>query len=209
MNTIGASMASGFSIDSTDTASWDSSGVTAGIHYFSNVMLDDDIIEGRTYRLRLDISNYTGTGSIGVSNSAGVGGSARRTSDGTTEIDFVSQRTGGSQNKQVDLFGRDTNSATIRLSVREIMPGSSLGFDRLESDQIQKCGVVTSLTNNTVTVDDSGTLPSARDYIMFAKNHAVNTSSLSGYYADVKFKNNSIEKAELFAASSEITESSK
>jgi len=209
MNTIGASMASGFSIDSTDTASWDSSGVTAGIHYFSNVMLDDNIIEGRTYRLRLDISSYAGTGSIGVSNSAGVSSNARRTSDGITEVDFVSQKTGGGQNKQVDLFGRDTNSATIRLSVREITTGSSLGFDRLESDQLQKCGVVTSLTNNTVTVDDSGTLPSARDYIMFAKNHAINTSSLLGYYAETTFKNNSIDKAELFSVNSEITESSK
>jgi hypothetical protein len=44
---------------------------------------------------------------------------------------------------------------------------------------------------------------------MFAKNHVVNTSSLLGYYADVKFENNSKEKAELFSVNSEITESSK
>ena len=44
---------------------------------------------------------------------------------------------------------------------------------------------------------------------MFAKDRTVNTSSLIGYYADVQFKNNSTEKVELFAVSSEITESSK
>jgi len=44
---------------------------------------------------------------------------------------------------------------------------------------------------------------------MFAKNQAINTSSLLGYYADVKFENNSRTKAELFSVGSEISESSK
>ena len=34
-------------------------------------------------------------------------------------------------------------------------------------------------------------------------------NGLSGYYADAKFQNNSKVKAELFAVSSEVTESSK
>ena len=44
---------------------------------------------------------------------------------------------------------------------------------------------------------------------MFAKDKKVNTSSLLGYYADVKFVNNSTTKAELFSVGSEIAESSK
>ena len=47
------------------------------------------------------------------------------------------------------------------------------------------------------------------DYIMFAKNQSINTSSLLGYYADTTFKNNSTDKAELFSVNSEVTESSK
>ena len=47
------------------------------------------------------------------------------------------------------------------------------------------------------------------DFIMFAKNKVVNTPSLTGYYADVKFENDSIEKAELFVVGSEVFESSK
>ena len=55
----------------------------------------------------------------------------------------------------------------------------------------------------------AGALSGSSSYYFFAKNHVVNTSSLVGYFADVKLENNSTEKAELFAVSSEITESSK
>lgn len=47
------------------------------------------------------------------------------------------------------------------------------------------------------------------DFIMFHKDNEKNISSLSGYYAEAQFYNDSPEKAELFAIGSEITESSK
>ena len=46
-------------------------------------------------------------------------------------------------------------------------------------------------------------------FISFAKEKKINTSSLLGYYADVKFVNDSKKKAELFSVGSELTESSK
>jgi hypothetical protein len=46
-------------------------------------------------------------------------------------------------------------------------------------------------------------------FIMFSKNKNANLTSLKGYYANARFENNSKEKAELFAVSSEIVESSK
>jgi hypothetical protein len=60
-----------------------------------------------------------------------------------------------------------------------------------------------------VTINDGGTAPNPKDYIMFVKNQAVNTSSLLGYYADVKFENNAMEKVEMFSVGSEVAESSK
>jgi len=51
--------------------------------------------------------------------------------------------------------------------------------------------------------------PSTNDYISFAKDKQVNSSSLVGYYAEAKFINNSTEKAELFSVGSEVSESSK
>jgi len=86
-------------------------------------------------------------------------------------------------------------------------------------------GLVSIITRTTVPptvtfiVDDTSsispftvpdiTIPTQGQYIMFGKNKAVNTSSLLGYYAKVKFINNSTEYAELFSAGSEISESSK
>ena len=46
-------------------------------------------------------------------------------------------------------------------------------------------------------------------FILFTKNNNINSSSLLGYYADVKFENDSLEKIELFSVGSEITQSSK
>jgi len=51
--------------------------------------------------------------------------------------------------------------------------------------------------------------PAATDFVMFEKNKQVNSSSLIGYYADVKLLNNSTNKIELFSLGSEVTESSK
>ena len=52
-------------------------------------------------------------------------------------------------------------------------------------------------------------IPTMSDYIMFGKDKTVNSSSLIGYYADVKFVNNSDQKVELFSVGSEVVESSK
>jgi len=46
-------------------------------------------------------------------------------------------------------------------------------------------------------------------FVLTAKDSRVNTSGIKGYYAEVKFVNNSSEKAELFAIGSQIQPSSK
>ena len=51
--------------------------------------------------------------------------------------------------------------------------------------------------------------PTSNSFISFSKNKVVNNSDLLGYYAEVKFTNNSNAKAELFAVASEISENSK
>ena len=50
---------------------------------------------------------------------------------------------------------------------------------------------------------------STTDFLMFAKDKRANTTSLVGYYAEVKLVNDSHEKIELFSVNSEIHESSK
>lgn len=53
------------------------------------------------------------------------------------------------------------------------------------------------------------TMPTQNDYIFFSKNNEINMSSLIGYYAEVKFTNDSTEEAELFSVGMDVSESSK
>tara|TARA_R110002020_G_scaffold162597_1_gene348384 strand:- start:626 stop:1018 length:393 start_codon:yes stop_codon:yes gene_type:complete len=92
-------------------------------------------------------------------------------------------------------FDHSTLSNTIRLGT--IVGGSD--YD-------------TPITGNLITVEyDSDTIgaPPPNAFISFVKEKKINTSSLLGYYADVKFVNDSKKKAELFSVGSELTESSK
>lgn len=49
----------------------------------------------------------------------------------------------------------------------------------------------------------------ANSFIFFAKNNAVELSSIAGYYNKVKFDNNSKDKAELFSVACGVERSSK
>tara|TARA_R110002020_G_scaffold6815_7_gene28908 strand:+ start:288 stop:662 length:375 start_codon:yes stop_codon:yes gene_type:complete len=93
------------------------------------------------------------------------------------------------------------------------------GFDKSTISTTKKLGEIvggnsanTPITENLITVNYNDTVvspPPHSAFISFAKEKKVNTSSLLGYYADVKFVNDSTEKIELFSVGSEIIESSK
>ena len=91
--------------------------------------------------------------------------------------------------------------------------GSTNGFNNSNVADTSKFGNIIGIShiNNTITVayDSVVPTPSAGDYISFAKDKQVNTSSLLGYYASVNFVNNSKGKIELFSVGSDISESSK
>jgi len=52
-------------------------------------------------------------------------------------------------------------------------------------------------------------LPTIGSFIMFSKDNKANLSSVLGYYAEVKFVNESPNEAELFAVTADVFESSK
>jgi len=70
-------------------------------------------------------------------------------------------------------------------------------------------GTISGITSDSIIINSPNVVPAANDFIMFRKNENVNNTSLIGYYAEVKLKNESPDKAELFALSAEIAESSK
>ena len=92
---------------------------------------------------------------------------------------------------------------------------NSSTFTGNDIDNIELVGPITNIDiSNTnffiITVDiTTGLNPTPDHFIMFSKDNKANMASILGYYAEVKFMNNSTEKIEMFAVSSEIVESSK
>jgi len=92
------------------------------------------------------------------------------------------------------------------------------GHDVSDKSSIIKLGEVESVDRNNKIVlvkkphdpsNIAGISLTQNDFVMFSKPNSFNTSSIKGYYAKVRLDNNSTEKIELFAVSSEISESSK
>ena len=69
----------------------------------------------------------------------------------------------------------------------------------------------TSFDAYTMTIQTSNLydLPTTNDYIFFSQDNAINLSSLVGYFAETKIRNNSTEFAEMFSLSAGVVESSK
>ena len=85
--------------------------------------------------------------------------------------------------------------------------------DVLHSQAEGELGLVDGLNMATNTITIVPTVPpktiTQGDFVFFEKNRSINTSSLLGYYADVKLENNSSNKIELFSIGSDVSESSK
>ena len=73
------------------------------------------LVVGKQYLATLTISNYSGSGDLGVAGGAGFDSSFRYSANGvyTTYITYTSG--------EVQLFYRNTNQATIRISLREVV----------------------------------------------------------------------------------------
>ena len=91
------------------------------------------------------------------------------------------------------------------------------GYDTAGLSQTIKLGTVEEISNQyrkhmVIISNYTLTTPPVnleQSFVMFSKDNKANLTSLTGYYAKARFENNSKEKAELFAVSSEIVVSSK
>lgn len=89
------------------------------------------------------------------------------------------------------------------------VPTSSLGGYSINSSSIVEIGVVTNITGLVVTVGTQLNNPPNGAFILFSKDNKANLSSALGYFAEVKFGNNSTATSELFSVGMDIFESSK
>lgn len=86
------------------------------------------------------------------------------------------------------------------------------GFNsQLEEGSIFKLGTVLNVASNSLIVllTETNPLPLSTDFIFTSKDDEVNLSSLIGHFAEVKMKNTSTDKAELFRITLGFSESSK
>jgi len=85
--------------------------------------------------------------------------------------------------------------------------------DGKQTGDVQLFGDCVDITSDrkriSVYVDDTTPLPTFGSYFLFSKSSKVNTSGLTGYYAEVKMNNDSTNEIELFAVSSEVVQTSK
>jgi len=92
------------------------------------------------------------------------------------------------------------------------------GFDIASQSNIVTIGPIIAIQKPTYyggvlvltcDMENDVTPPGTSSFILFSKDNTVNCSSLLGYYGSAKFINDSTVKAEMFAASCEINQSSK
>lgn len=73
-------------------------------------------------------------------------------------------------------------------------------------------GTCTNVTQTTIScnISNSTPRPTSSSFICFSKDTRINTSGLTGYYAEVEMRNSEHGKqGEMFAVSSEVVQSSK
>ena len=78
------------------------------------------LVNGKQYLATLTISNYSGSGDLGVAAGAGFDGTFRYSANGTY-YKYISYTSG-----EVQLFYRNTNTATIGISLKEVEEDRSL-----------------------------------------------------------------------------------
>jgi hypothetical protein len=122
----------------------------------------------------------------------------------------MSQNLAFTFNKKINI------SAQVGDNVYAVTPTGSGGFNKASLASCKFVGVITSVQNTDTTKRiivfqdlTSGYIPQSGEFMMFSKNKQVNTSGISGYYAEVEFKNDSKTHAELFSVGSQVSLSSK
>ena len=108
------------------------------------------------------------------------------------------------------------SNINISLQVGDLIYATTVsmngGFGVSDTTQTQLLGPCSDIQGSIITVDPQepgSSTPSGGSFIMFTKDNRANLSGLKGYFAELEFRNNSAEEAELFSVSMDVTESSK
>ena len=92
------------------------------------------------------------------------------------------------------------------------VPVTTSGGFNINSSSVVEIGIISGVNASTKTITVTNNLVASvpnGSFILFSKDNKANLSSILGYYASVKFVNNSTSEAELFSVGMDIFESSK
>tara|TARA_R100001377_G_C3194165_1_gene111868 strand:- start:2555 stop:2926 length:372 start_codon:yes stop_codon:yes gene_type:complete len=116
-------------------------------------------------------------------------------------------------------FSNDINTSaqvgdTAYYCSPDTVAGFSISTSVTNNDKLFEIGLISIIDNSantiTCTTNGSGSAKPVEDsFILFSKDNRVNMASPLGYYAQVKFKNDSTVKGEMFSTACEIFGSSK
>lgn len=92
-----------------------------------------------------------------------------------------------------------------------VQVGDTIYYQTSGTTNITEMGTATAVTDTTISCNIGGlvTRPTSNDFILFSKDSRGNTSSIRGYYAEVKMRNDATTACELYDVGSEVFESSK
>ena len=105
----------------------------------------------------------------------------------------------------------DTITMTFTNDINTSLQIIDIVYHQKNDGTLQTVGKCTATTAKTLTceIPEAQIRPTSSQMILFSKNNRANLSSVNGYYAEVKMRNDDSDAVELYAVGSEIFESSK
>jgi hypothetical protein len=123
---------------------------------------------------------------------------------GNTDLDLMSAQGVG----EIDtVTGTSPGVITLDFSFN-IGSIISIG-DKLYRDNagIELIGVITGLTEDSITMNVTSVTPAPGDYVLYLKDAEAESYGARGYYMEVELENDSTSEVELFTISSEVFKS--
>ncbi len=123
---------------------------------------------------------------------------------GNTDLDLMSSQGVG----EIDtVTGTSPGAITLDFSFNI---GSIIAIgDKLYRDNagIELIGVITGLTEDSITMNVTSVTPAPGDYVLYLKDAEAESYGARGYYMEVELENDSTSEVELFTISSEVFKS--
>ena len=112
-------------------------------------------------------------------------------------------------------FPFDINVSAQEGDTAYYVPTTTSASFNVNSSAVIEIGVIQSISSGipssmvVFTTLAPALYPNTGDFILFSKDNKANLSSMLGYYAKIKMRNDSRKKAELFKVGADYSESSK